>query len=99
MELNETVEEALRRELKEETGLSGTVGEIVGVFSGPHRDPRKPTATIAFFVRGRPGRPRGGSDAATAEWVPLSAARLLAFDHEKILRTAVRRRRRAQSAG
>ncbi len=100
VELNETVEEALRRELKEETGLAGEPAAIVGVFSGPHRDPRKPTATVAFLVRGRAGHPRGGSDAAAAEWVPIAQARPLAFDHALILRVALRMlRRRAHSIG
>ncbi len=96
VELRETVEEALRRELKEETGLSGRPEALVGVFSGPHRDPRKPTTTVAFLVRGRAARPVGGSDAALAAWVPLAEAHPLAFDHSVILRSALRVRRRAR---
>ena len=98
VEPEETVEAALARELKEETGLAGEVGPIVGVFSGPDRDPRKPTATVAFLVRGRPGPPRGGSDAAHAEWVPIRDARPLAFDHQEILTRALTLRRRRPSA-
>lgn len=96
VELMETVEETVVRELREETGLVGRPGPLVGVYSGPDRDPRKPTTTVAFLMRGRPGRPSGGDDAAHAEWVPLSSARPLAFDHERILRDAVRIRRRAR---
>ncbi|HZY92445.1 MAG TPA: NUDIX hydrolase [Thermoplasmata archaeon] len=94
VEPEETVEAALRRELREETGLRGEPGQIVGVFSGPDRDPRKPTATVAFLIRGRPMRPRGGSDAASAAWVPLTEARPLAFDHGRILAAALKLRRR-----
>ncbi|HTT44876.1 MAG TPA: NUDIX hydrolase [Thermoplasmata archaeon] len=99
VELRETVEEALVRELREETGLLGRPVAIVGVYSGPHRDPRKPTTTVAFLVTGPGGAPTGGDDAARAEWVPLSLARPLAFDHAKILADARRRLRERTPAG
>jgi len=95
VELRETVEEAVVRELKEETGLVGRPVGIVGVYSGPDRDPRKPTTSVAYLVTGRGGRPVGHDDAASAEWVPLAKARPLAFDHERILADALRTRRRS----
>src|SRR5208283_2073316 len=85
VELRETVEEALVRELREETGLAGRTLGIVGVYSGPERDPRKTTATVAFLVGGRARTPVGQDDAALAAWVPLAKAHPLAFDHEEIL--------------
>jgi 8-oxo-dGTP diphosphatase len=91
------VEEAVVRELREETGLHGRPVALVGVYSGPDRDPRKPTTSVAFLVTGRAKSPVGADDAASAEWVPLSRARPLAFDHEQILaegRRLWRRRRR-----
>ena len=93
VELRETVEEALVRELREETGLVGRPAGIVGVYSGPDRDPRKPTTSVAFFVTGRGGIPKGADDAAFAAWVPLAQARPLAFDHGRILSDARRQLR------
>ena len=90
VELTETVEETVTRELREETGLAAQPWKLVGVYSGPDRDPRKPTTTVAFLMRGKAGRPVGGDDAAEAAWVPLSKARPLAFDHSRILHDAVR---------
>jgi 8-oxo-dGTP diphosphatase len=90
VELRETVEAAVVRELKEETGLVARPWKLVGVYSGPERDPRKPSTSVAFLMRGRPGKPKGGDDAASAEWVLLSAARPLAFDHARIVRDARR---------
>lgn len=99
VEPQETVEQALSRELREETGLLGTAAGIVGVYSGPDRDPRKPTATVAYFVRGRARKPTAGDDAAGASWVPLARAGPLAFDHGRILRDALQLLRRAGPAG
>jgi 8-oxo-dGTP diphosphatase len=90
VELEETVEEAVARELREETGLIAKPWKLVGVYSGPDRDPRKPTTSIAFLMRGRAGAPRGGDDAATAEWRPVRAHGPLAFDHARIVRDARR---------
>ncbi|MGI0070526.1 MAG: NUDIX domain-containing protein [Thermoplasmata archaeon] len=94
--LRETVEAAIVRELREETGLNARPVGLVGVYSGPDRDPRKPTATVAFHVRGRGGTPRGGDDAAAARWTRLKEAHSLAFDHDRILHDALRQRRRAK---
>lgn len=94
VELEERVEEAVTRELKEETGLRARPWRLVGVYSGPDRDPRKPTTSVVFLMRGRGGRPHGGDDAAQAEWVPLPSRGPLAFDHSIIVRDALRLLRR-----
>jgi len=101
VEPEETVEHAVARELREETGLVGTAGAIVGVYSGPDRDPRQPTTTVAYLIRGRARAPTAGDDAAGAVWLPIRAARPLAFDHERIVRDALRllRRGRPRRAG
>lgn len=91
MEARETVQAAAVRELREETGLRGRIVRLIGVYSGPDRDPRKPTTTVAFLVTGRGGPPTGGDDAAEAAWIPLARARGLAFDHDQILADARRR--------
>jgi 8-oxo-dGTP diphosphatase len=89
----ETVEAAVSRELLEETGLSAAPVRLVGVYSGPGRDPRGPTVSLAYWMRGRPGAPTGGDDAAEARWVPLTPKPRLAFDHDRILAEALRGRR------
>jgi 8-oxo-dGTP diphosphatase len=94
VELRETVEEAVTRELREETGLRGRPRKLLGVYSGPDRDPRGSTTTVAFLMQGRGGRPVGHDDAASAEWVSIPEAHPLAFDHAKILSDALRLRRR-----
>jgi 8-oxo-dGTP diphosphatase len=92
VEAQETVEQAVLRELREETGLRGRIAALLGVYSGPDRDPRGPTASVVFLIGGGRAEPRGGDDAAEAAWLPLGRAQRLAFDHGRIVRDALRRR-------
>jgi 8-oxo-dGTP diphosphatase len=94
VERDETVEEAVARELTEETGLIARPIQIVGVYSGPDRDPRKPVTTIAFRMAGHAGPPTGNDDAAEARWVPLTEVGHLAFDHNRIVADALHQLRR-----
>ncbi len=89
VDLRETVEQALVRELREETRLEAGWIRLLGVYSGPDRDPRKPTATVAFLVRGLRGSLKGSDDAADARWIALNDATPLAFDHARIVADGV----------
>jgi len=91
VEGDEPVEAAVARELLEETGLTARAGALVGVYSGPGRDPRGPTVSLAYRMEGVIGTPRGGDDAAEAAWVPLRPAPSLAFDHARIVADALYR--------
>ncbi|MCI4323129.1 MAG: NUDIX hydrolase [Thermoplasmata archaeon] len=90
VEGDEGVEGTVLRELREETGLRGSSVRLIGVFSGPGRDPRGPTVTVAFRIGGRAGVPVGGDDARDAAWVPVRSLPALAFDHAEIVRAALR---------
>lgn len=68
VEPDESVEEAVARELREETGLVARPVELLGVYSRPGRDPRGPNASVAFRMVGRAGPPKGGDDAADSAW-------------------------------
>jgi 8-oxo-dGTP diphosphatase len=96
VEYREKVEEAVAREFQEEVGLEVRPIRLLGVYSGPDRDPRHPTTTVVFQVTGRRRSPTAGDDAADAEWVSLRNARGLAFDHDLILRDALRTLRRSR---
>jgi 8-oxo-dGTP diphosphatase len=99
VEIGETVEQAVVRELFEETGLKARGLQLLGVYSRPGRDPRGPTVSVAFRMRGRPARATGGSDAAEARWLPLAQAHGLAFDHDEIVADARRAMRRGYQRG
>jgi len=82
----ESLEEAARREIKEETGLTVRNLEQFRTYSDPNRDPRFHTVSTVFTARAR-GRPRAASDAADARVFTSSQWRQLAiaFDHGRIL--------------
>ncbi|HEX2774883.1 MAG TPA: NUDIX domain-containing protein [Micromonosporaceae bacterium] len=96
---DETLEEAARRELAEETGLrTGVHLEQLASYGDPGRDPRMRVVTVAYLALAPDlPSPTGGSDAAAARWSPisdlLSTPRKLAFDHHRILTDGVERAR------
>jgi 8-oxo-dGTP diphosphatase len=99
VDVGETVEDACRRELLEETGVKVRRMAFVGVYSDPKRDPRGHTVSIAFAARVKRAKAKAGDDAAAAEWVRVTKSTRLAFDHTKILKDAIRvvpRKRRAR---
>lgn len=84
VDVGETVEQAVVREAREETGLHVTLKCILGVYSDPHRDPRGHTASVVFIATAR-GLPRGSDDARDARAFDAFAPPALAFDHALIL--------------
>jgi 8-oxo-dGTP diphosphatase len=85
VEVGETVEEAARREAKEETGLDIILLKLVGVYSKPNRDPRGHVVSICYLAQGR-GDLLAGSDARSAEVFDPEDLPPLAFDHAQIIR-------------
>ncbi|MEM2875275.1 MAG: NUDIX hydrolase [Candidatus Hadarchaeales archaeon] len=83
----ETVEEAARREAREETGLSVRLKGLLGVYSDPGRDPRGHVVSVCFLAESIGGELAASSDAADAR-VFRTAPRDMAFDHGKILKDA-----------
>ena len=88
MEIGETVEDAARRELAEETGVKAGRLQLMGVYSDPKRDPRGHTCSVVFLASAPRAKPSAGDDAAAAEWVADWTKVDLAFDHAKILADA-----------
>lgn len=86
VDVGETVEQALVREMKEETGLDVSIDRILGIYSDPDRDPRFHTATIVYVAKAS-GEPKGGDDAKVASLYELTDLPLekLVFDHRKIV--------------
>lgn len=85
----ETVENACLRELEEETGLTGEIQNLSGVYSSPDRDPRGHTISIAFIVSVKSSKFNAGDDAQEAKWFDMSKLPELAFDHLNIVKDAL----------
>lgn len=89
----ETLEEAARRELEEETGLRDVYLEQLYTFGDPDRDPRGRTVAVAYYALTPPAVPRASTDAAKAGWHPAARTPKLAFDHAAILKSGLQRLR------
>lgn len=93
--VTETVDDAARRELAEETGLKNVFLEQLYTFGALYRDPRERVVSVAYYalVPLADFKTKAASDAAAARWFALSSVPPLAFDHREILEAAITRLR------
>ena len=91
--VEETLDEAARRELEEEAGLKNVFLEQLFTFGEVRRDPRERVVSVAHYalVKLSDHRAKAATDAANAEWFPVSKVPRLAFDHTDILAAALAR--------
>lgn len=96
VDMDESLEDAARRELREETGIDGGRLQQLATFGDPGRDPRGRTITIVYLARVNPKavEPRADDDAAEVGWHDLARLPRLAFDHANILAMARKRIRK-----
>ncbi len=90
--IDESLEDAARRELAEETGVTQVYLEQLYTFGEPQRDPRGRVISVAYFAL-VPSQVAitGGSDAREARWWPIKKLPSLAFDHTRIVQYALTR--------
>ncbi len=88
VEYGEKVEDALIREVREETCLIVEVYKLVGVYSDPNRDPRGHFVSVCFIALPKGGELKAGSDAKDVGIFKLDSLPKLAFDHDKIIEDA-----------
>ena len=87
VDIGETVETAVVREMKEEISLDVTRESLLGVYSDPARDSRFHCVSIVYVCKAF-GIPVGADDAKEAFVYPLDDIPYdkLVFDHAKIIR-------------
>ncbi len=90
----ESLETAVRRELQEETGITVHYLEQLYTFGEPERDPRQRIISIAYFALVKSAQfqqLKASTDAEHAQWFNIKSLPELAFDHKRILKTAIER--------
>jgi 8-oxo-dGTP diphosphatase len=93
VDMDEALDDAARRELREETGVEVARLEQLHTFGDPGRDPRGRVIAVAYLARVRAAdvNPEAADDAAAVGWHRLDQLPPLAFDHDQILAVARRR--------
>jgi 8-oxo-dGTP diphosphatase len=92
----ESLEESVRRELSEETGVQLNYLEQLYTFGKPDRDPRQRIISVAYFGLVKTGQYqelKASTDAENAKWFSIKKLPQLAFDHKQILSIAIERLR------
>lgn len=93
VDIGESVEQAVVREMKEEISLDVTIQSLLGVYSDPKRDKRFHTVSIVYVCKAY-GIPKGDDDAKEAFVYALDNLPLdrLVFDHAQIVGDYLARR-------
>jgi 8-oxo-dGTP diphosphatase len=93
--MEETLEAAAKRELREETGLSHIYLEQLYTFGEVERDPRGRVISVSYFalVNLVEASLQAGTDAKSVQWFPCKQLPEVAFDHRTIITKALERLR------
>jgi 8-oxo-dGTP diphosphatase len=93
--MTESLEEAAKRELSEETGVNDVYLEQLYTFGEPGRDPRGRVITVSYIalINSDNLNLKASTDVSEAEWFSVRKTPSLAFDHKKILDYAIKRLR------
>jgi len=91
--IDESLEEAAIRELKEETGVQDVFLEQLYTFGDVKRDPRERVVSVAYYalVNLRDHEIKAATDARNAAWFSVDDLPSLAFDHNRIVDIALKR--------
>ncbi len=93
VEMDEDLEASARRELEEETGVSGVYLEQLYTFGRPDRDPRERVITVAYYalIPSNQMHLQAATDAEAVGWFAFEELPPLAFDHDEIVAMAHQR--------
>ena len=72
VEYGEMVEDAVIREVQEETGIITAIKDLIGIYSDPNRDPRGHTITVVYLLNKKGGVLTAEDDAADAKFFNIN---------------------------
>ena len=93
---DESLEDAVERELMEETGVKINYLEQLYTFGKPSRDPRRRIVSVSYFGLVKSAQfevLEATTDAEEASWFYIKSLPKLAFDHQEIINVAIERLR------
>jgi len=91
VDLEEDLEASANRALERETGAQGVYLEQLYTFGRPNRDPRERVIAVAYYALVPSERVPLRVDDAAVNWFPVDDRPPVAFDHEEIIASAIRR--------
>ncbi len=97
VDIHEELDDAVARELQEETGLTGLRLEQVRTFGKCGRDPRGRVITVTYMgiVQKGADKVNAGDDAAKAKWFDIDKLpERLAFDHNDVAKFVIKKLKR-----
>jgi len=95
IKMDESLDDAALRELREETSITGVNIDQLRAFGELNRDPRGRVISVAYLALIPPEdiKIKAGDDAAQVQWFTVNSVPNLAFDHASILEIALQRLR------
>lgn len=91
---DENLEDGVKRELEEETAVKDIFLKQIGTYGDVDRDPRGRVISVSYMALISPEHNISAStDASSVSWFPIDSLPKLGFDHEKILRDALKQLR------
>ena len=93
VKMSESLEDAAKRELEEETGVKDVYLEQLYSFGDPGRDPRGRVITVAYIalINSENIKLRATTDVSEAKWFSIKKVPSLAFDHKRIFDYSLKR--------
>jgi 8-oxo-dGTP diphosphatase len=87
---DETLEDTVKREVKEETGLDVVKTILIGVYSSPSRHPKQ-VINVVYATEIKDGEIKYGDDATDAKWFSIdSLPKPMALDHRQNIQDTVK---------